>query len=92
MAEYINKRALIEEVRKASPYEDDISKSTLIHGIVGSVDHVDISKFTDAEQRIFLSAMAKEMAVCKKVNKQPGEIDLVAICNSIEKKVKNALF
>ena len=57
-----------------------------------SVDSVDVIKLTDKEQRIFLAAMAKERVVCEKVNKQPGEVDMVAICNNIERKVKNALF
>ena len=89
---YINKEELKDRVHNEALYEDNISKDALVHNLMDSVDNIDVVKLTDEEQRIFLVAMAKEMAVCKKVNKQPGVVDLVAICNNIERKVKNALF
>ena len=89
---YINKEELKDRVHNEALYEDNISKDTLVHNIMDSVDSIDVVKFTDEEQRIFLIAMAKEMEICKKVNKEPGVVDLVAVCSNIERKVKNTLF
>lgn len=43
---------------------------------------------TDTEQRIFLTAMHKEKAVCKEVCKDGIGIDLVSVCYQIIRKVK----
>lgn len=47
--------------------------------------------FTDKEHRILLSAIRRERDVCKKVDqescREPYEISLVAVCDSIERKV-----
>lgn len=52
-------------------------------------------RFTDEEQRIFLSAMAKEEKVCKHVDdvyKDSDEDSLVRICHEITRKVKGVLW
>lgn len=52
-------------------------------------------QFTDEEQRIFLSAMAKEEKVCKHVDdvyKDSDEDSLVKICHEITRKVKGVLW
>lgn len=51
-------------------------------------------QLTDAEQRIFLAAMAKEEKVCKQVDDEcrPHEDSLVKICHEITRKVKGALW
>ncbi len=51
-------------------------------------------KLTDPEQRIFLSAISRELKVCKEVDKEheDAEVCLVSVCRSIERKVKQALF
>lgn len=53
--------------------------------------------FTDIEQRIFLAAMSREERACKEIEKldlgdEYGEslIDLVAVCHSIERKVRHS--
>lgn len=56
-----------------------------------------IEPLTDIEQRIFLAAMAREMAVCKEVDSQftsrePYEVNIVKVCSEIERKVKGALW
>lgn len=84
-----------EEVRRENPYEDNTDKSSLVHGIMNnadSVDDIDVVKLTDTEQRIFLAAMSRELKICREENRNPGDVDLVAVCNSIERKVKNTLF
>ncbi len=85
----------IKEVRPGNPNEDNIDKSSLVHGNMNdadSVDSIDVVKLTDTEQRIFLAAMARELKICREENRNPGDVDLVAVCNNIERKVKNALF
>ena len=89
---YINKEELKERVQNEALYEDNISKDTLVHNLMDSVDNIDVVKLTDEEQRIFLVAMSRELKICREENHHPGDVDLVAICNNIERKVKNALF
>ena len=52
---------------------------------------------TDKEQRIFLTAMAREEKVCKQVDDEcrdrtPYEVSLVHVCREIRRKVKGALW
>lgn len=53
---------------------------------------------TDAEKRIFLSAMAREEKVCKQVDdefrncREPYEDSLVSICHEIIRKIKGELW
>lgn len=51
-----------------------------------------LEALTDAEQRIFLSAMSRELKICQKEVSFDDAVDLVAVCKSIERKVKNALW
>lgn len=88
---YINKEELNERVYYEALYEDNINKNTL-RNLMNSVDSIDVVKLTDEEQRIFLAAMARELKICQEENSHPGDVDLVAVCNNIERKVKNALF
>lgn len=53
---------------------------------------MDTNKLTDTEQRIFLKAIDRERKICEEVDKTPGEVNLVAVCNSIERKVKETLW
>ena len=59
-----------------------------------AVSPVRIEALTDDEQRIFLAAMAREKAVCEKVDAEWSNENnnLVRICNKIERKVKAALW
>ena len=48
---------------------------------------------TDIEKRIFLSAIGRERKICEVTDKEsPGEINLVKVCDSIERKVKDVLW
>jgi len=52
---------------------------------------------TDKEQRIFLTAMAREEKVCRQVDDEcrdrtPYEASLVHVCREIRRKVKGALW
>lgn len=89
---YINKEELKDRVQNEALYEDNISKDKLVHNLMDSVDSIDVVKLTDNEQRIFLAAMARELNICREEDRNPGDVDLVAVCNNIERKVKNALF
>ena len=65
-----------------------------------NVPESNVEKLTDEEQRIFLAAMAKEETVCKNIEdlwdqlslSSDDDIDLVKICEEIERKVKKALW
>lgn len=57
-----------------------------------AIEVLEREPLTDTEQRIFLAAMSKEEKVCKEVCKDGDGINLVAVCHSIERKVKRALW
>ena len=64
-----------------------------IYNLMDSIDNIDVVKLTDEEQRIFLAAMSRELKICREEDRNPGDVKiLVAICNNIERKVKNELF
>lgn len=56
------------------------------------IERSKVDPLTDKEQRIFLAAMSKEEKVCKEVCADGEGVDLVAVCHSIERKVKKALW
>ena len=55
---------------------------------------------TDPEQRVFLSAISKEKKLCQNIEKlwdelhlsSDDDVDLVKVCDEIERKVKKALW
>ena len=51
---------------------------------------------TDAEQRIFLAAMERELKVCKEIDsetvREAYEVSLTKICKEIKRKVMGALW
>ena len=52
-------------------------------------------KLNDIEKRIFLSAMNRELEVCKQIDKDMEDedgINLVKVCQSIERKIKENMF
>lgn len=52
-----------------------------------------MNSLTDAEKRIFLAAISREMKVCKQTDSETtGPVNLVSVCRSIESKVKAALW
>lgn len=52
-----------------------------------------VEPLTDIEQRIFLAAMVREEGVCMRTdNEFPGDVNLVCVCNEIERKVRKALW
>lgn len=57
-----------------------------------AIKTLEIEPFTDTDQRIFLAAMRREEKVCKEVCADGHGKDLVAVCHSIERKVKKALW
>ena len=57
-----------------------------------AIKALETEPLTDTEQRIFLTAMGKEENVCKEVCVDGGEIDLIAVCHSIKRKVKATLW
>lgn len=53
----------------------------------------DIDPLTDPEQRIFLAALGREEKICKEVDQaHPEGVGLMALCRSIRRKVKGALW
>ena len=57
-----------------------------------AIEVFEAGTFTDTEQRIFLAAMSREEKVCKEVCADGEGVDLVAVCHSIKRKVKKALW
>ena len=59
-----------------------------------AVSPVRIEALTDEEQRIFLAAIAREKKICEKADAEWSNenVNLVRICNEIERKVKAALW
>jgi glycyl-tRNA synthetase beta subunit len=51
---------------------------------------------TDAEKRIFLAAMERELEVCKEIDsetvREAYEVSLVKVCKEIKRKVMGALW
>lgn len=58
-----------------------------------AIKALEVEPLTDTEQLIFLAAMSREENACKEVcaDGSDGGVDLVAVCHSIERKVKMAL-
>lgn len=53
----------------------------------------DIDPLTDPEQRIFLAALGREEKICEEVDRShPEGVSLMALCRSIRRKVKGALW
>ena len=44
--------------------------------------------FTDAEYRLLLSALSRERKVCASVNDLSGEVDLMRLMDSLERKIR----
>ncbi len=65
---------------------------------IESLPSVELEPLTDKEQRIFISAMAREEKICKEVDsecrncREPYEDSLLSICRQITRKVKDALW
>ena len=57
-----------------------------------AIKALEIEPLTDTEQRIFYAAMGREEKICREVCKDGDGVDLVAVCHSIERKVKKALW
>jgi len=79
--------AKLEEITKSSfGAEIDAEVSDAISKLLESQPH-----FTDLEKRIFLSAMSREMKICKEVCKDDDYVEyLPNVVASIESKVKKS--
>lgn len=55
-----------------------------------------VESLTDAEERIFLSAMEREMKVCEEIDsetvREAYEVSLTQVCKEIKRKVMGALW
>lgn len=74
--------------QKISYYHNEVG----IEALDLAIKALEIELLTDTEQRIFLKAMSRERAVCRKVDDEyaddDSKVSLVKVCNSIERKVK----
>ena len=89
-------KSLLEEAKDYS-YVETPSTDELIEILEEMIDMYSNCQFTDAEQRIFLSAMAKESVLCMEIDedcghKEESTVNLSSICNSIIQKVKKYLW
>jgi hypothetical protein len=72
----------------------------VICDVINDEPPVHTEPLTDYEQRIFLAAMEKERAVCKKLADEwdgmkldvPCPVNLLQLCAEVERKVKAALW
>lgn len=93
------KQAILERTDKQRA---DLRPDMFQQGYIGDTAYrtcadVQPEKLTDAEQRIFLTAMGREEKVCKEIdeknpNEEPYEDSLVYVCKEIERKVKGTLW
>ena len=93
MSDLIDRQSALNEITRFLGYldEDMINR---IH--IGLKRLNSIEPLTDKEQRIFLSAMAREREICKEMDTQTireaYEVSLTYICDEIERKIKGALW
>ncbi len=94
---------LIRELEKFSENIEVLNKnieklSSLSEGNEEMQEEMQTISLTDSEQRLFLAAIQRERDVCFEVDEEArakGDTDvvnLVNVCNSIERKVKSALW
>lgn len=58
-----------------------------------AIKALEVEPFTDAEQRIFLTAITREKEKCKEIDGElDGLVNLKSICEEIERKVKSVLW
>ena len=92
-----------EEIKKylcaGNPIWDVDKVSAVMSEAIEAVEKQKAKKpepLTDAEQRIFLSAMERELEVCKEIDsetvREAYEVSLTRICKEIQRKVKGALW
>ena len=90
-SDIISRREALEICKKAM-IPEEMSGNMIYLGIknLHSAEH---EPLTDREQRIFLSAMHREMKVCKEVDEEyPRKDSLVKVCKEIERKVRSTLW
>ena len=95
MRDMIDRRAVMTIVREY--LENPTYTRKMLLDDLKNLPSVQSEKLTDAEQRIFLTAMGREEKVCKEIdeknpNEEPYEDSLVYVCKEIERKVKGALW
>ena len=78
----------VEIIKQDIPCEHD---TDLIEALEMAIKVLEVEPLTDAEQRLFLSAMVKEENVCRKAYVGNG-VDLLNACYNIERKVKATLW
>jgi hypothetical protein len=94
MGDLIDRQAAIDEVERWLLDRDD---SRTVEKMLMDVPSAQSEPLTDKEQRIFLTAMAREEKVCRQVDDEcrditPYEVSLVHVCKEIRRKVKGALW
>lgn len=80
------------------PFVMSIDDGVAVHEAIELLEKQE--PLTDYEQRIFLAAMGKERAVCKKLTDEwngmkldvPCPVNLLRLCAEVERKVKAALW
>lgn len=103
MSDTIYKQSAINELRSLYIAQPKITNDIVWdHALDLATDKIeclpsaDPEPLTDKEQRIFLSAMERELKICKEVDwqltREPYEDSLVYMCHEIRRKVKSALW
>lgn len=88
----IDKDAAVVAVRDA--FKPNTTRA--IRGMYAIKQLEEVEPLTDAEQRIFLSAMERELKVCEEMDsetvREAYEVSLTKICKEIKRKVMGALW
>ena len=85
MDELISRQAALGEIKKCRFVVDAIEK-------ISALPSAQPEPLTDSEKRLFLAAITRERQICKEIDDQFDEHELVPACKEIERKVKGALW
>lgn len=102
MSGLIKKNDAVEAMLQLERDDEESYDANIPEGFDGAraVEALDklpvVEPLTDAEQRIFLAAMERELKVCKEIDsetvREAYEDSLTRICEEIQRKVKVALW
>ena len=102
MSGLIEKDAAVEAMLQLERDDEESYGASIPEGFDGAraVEALDklpvVEPLTDAEQRIFLAAMERELKVCEEIDsetvREAYEVSLVKVCKEIQRKVMDALW
>ena len=102
MSGLIEKDAAVKAMLQLERDDEESYGASIPEGFDGAraVEALDklpvVEPLTDAEQRIFLAAMERELKVCEEIDsetvREAYEVSLTQVCKEIQRKVMGALW